>query len=225
MRILIVEDEQNLARIIQRGLTEEGYAVDTAFTGEDGEMLAESIPYDIILLDIMLPGKDGIEVCRSLRQKKIKTPILMLTAKDSIGDRVKGLDSGADDYLVKPFAFEELYARVRALLRREENLLPQKLQVGDLVMDAGTRQVMRGDRKIELTGKEFAILEFLMRHPNLVITRVMLEQHIWNLELDSTSNLVDVFIRRLRKKIDEGEKKSLIQTVKGAGYRLLAEQA
>jgi DNA-binding response OmpR family regulator len=223
MRILIVEDEQQLARIIQRGLTEEGYAVDTAFSGEEGEVLAEGIPYDLTILDIMLPGKNGIEVCRGLRQKKIKTPILMLTAKDSVGDRVKGLDSGADDYLVKPFAFEELYARVRALLRREENLLPQKLQVGDLVMDVSTRQVMRGPRRIDLTGKEFAMLEFLMRHPNLVITRVMLEQHIWNLELDSTSNLVDVFIRRLRIKIDEGEKKSLIQTVKGAGYRLVAD--
>jgi DNA-binding response OmpR family regulator len=223
MRVLIVEDEQQLANIIQRGLTEEGYAVDAAGTGEEAENLALNIPYDLILLDIILPGKDGIEVCRTLRQHKIKTPVLMLTARDSVGDKVKGLDSGADDYLVKPFAFEELYARVRALLRREENLLPQKLQVGDLSIETTTRQVQRGTRQIELTGKEYAILEFLMRHPNMVITRVMLEQHIWNLELDSTSNLVDVFIRRLRIKIDEGEKKSLIQTVKGAGYRLVKD--
>jgi DNA-binding response OmpR family regulator len=223
MRVLIVEDEQQLANIIQRGLTEEGYAVDAAGTGEEAENLALNIPYDLILLDIILPGKDGIEVCRTLRQHKVKTPVLMLTARDSVGDKVKGLDSGADDYLVKPFAFEELYARVRALLRREENLLPQKLQVGDLSIETTTRQVRRGTRQIELTGKEYAILEFLMRHPNLVITRVMLEQHIWNLELDSTSNLVDVFIRRLRIKIDEGEKKSLIQTVKGAGYRLVKD--
>jgi DNA-binding response OmpR family regulator len=223
MRVLVVEDEQQLASIIQRGLTEEGYAVDAAGTGEEAENLALNIPYDLILLDIILPGKDGIEVCRTLRQQKIKTPVLMLTARDSVGDKVKGLDSGADDYLVKPFVFEELYARVRALLRREENLLPQKLQVGDLSIETTTRRVMRGERQIELTGKEYAILEFLMRHPNLVITRVMLEQHIWNLELDSTSNLVDVFIRRLRIKIDDGEKKSLIQTVKGAGYRLVKD--
>lgn len=223
MRVLIVEDEKKLANIIQRGLNEEGYAVDIAGTGEEAENLALNIPYDLILLDIILPGKDGIGVCRTLRDKKIKTPVLMLTARDSVSDKVKGLDSGADDYLVKPFAFEELYARIRALLRREENLLPQKLVAGDLSIEITTRQVRRGNRQIDLTGKEYAILEFLMRHPNLVITRVMLEQHIWNLELDSTSNLVDVFIRRLRKKIDDGEKKSLIQTVKGAGYRLVKD--
>jgi len=223
MRVLIVEDEKKLASIIQRGLNEEGYAVDIAGTGEEAENLALNIPYDLILLDIILPGKDGIAVCRTLRDKKIKTPVLMLTARDSVSDKVKGLDSGADDYLVKPFAFEELYARIRALLRREENLLPQKLVAGDLSIEITTRQVRRGNRQIDLTGKEYAILEFLMRHPNLVITRVMLEQHIWNLELDSTSNLVDVFIRRLRKKIDDGEKKSLIQTVKGAGYRLVKD--
>jgi DNA-binding response OmpR family regulator len=221
MRILVVEDEKELAGIIKRGLIEEGYAVDTAYTGEEGEILAESIPYDLIILDVILPKKDGVEVCRSLRQKRIKSPITMLTAKDSISDRVKGLDSGADDYLVKPFAFEELYARVRALLRREENLLPQKLEAGDLVIDTTTRQVWKGRRLIELTGKEYAILEYLMRHPNLVITRTMMEQHIWNLELDSSSNLVDVYIRKLRRKIDSEGKESLIQTVKGAGYRLI----
>ena len=222
MRILVVEDEKQLAEIIKRGLAEEGYAVDSVYSGEEGEVFAEEIPYDLIILDIILPHKNGLEVCQSLRQKKIKTPVLMLTARDNVGDKVKGLDSGADDYMVKPFAFEELYARVRALLRREENFVPQKLQVGDLVIDTSTRGVRRGQRDIDLTAKEYAILEYLMRHTNMVITRTMLEQHVWNLEFDSTSNLVDVFIRRLRRKIDEKEKDSLIQTVKGAGYRLVA---
>jgi DNA-binding response OmpR family regulator len=221
MRILVVEDEKKLAEIIKRGLSEEGYSVDTAFDGAEAENLAESIPYDLILLDIILPKKDGIEVCRSLRQKKIKTKILMLTAKDSIGDKVSGLDSGADDYLVKPFDFEELCARLRALLRREENFTALKLQVGDLAMDTSTRQVMRNQRRIDLTPKEYAILEYMMRHPNMVITRIMFEQHVWSLELDSSSNLVDVFIRKLRRKIDEEGKESLIQTVKGAGYRMV----
>jgi DNA-binding response OmpR family regulator len=223
MRILVVEDQKQLADIIKRGLSEEGYAVDAANTGEEGEMLAEGIPYDLIILDIILPHRNGLEVCQNLRHKKIKTPVLMLTAKDSVSDKVKGLDSGADDYMIKPFAFAELYARVRALLRREENVVPQKLQVGDLVIDISSRQVTRGQKKIELTGKEYAILEYLMRHPNIVITRLMLEQHVWNLEFDSTSNLVDVFIRRLRVKIDEGDKDSLIQTVKGAGYRIVSQ--
>jgi DNA-binding response OmpR family regulator len=220
MRILVVEDEKRLAEIIKRGLCEEGYSVDAAFDGEEAENLAACIPYDLILLDIILPKKDGIEVCLSLRQKKIKTKILMLTAKDSIGDKVKGLDSGADDYLVKPFDFEELCARIRALLRREENLTLPKLQTGDLIMDTSARQVFKKEIRIDLTSKEYAMLEFLMRHPNIVITRTMFEQHVWNLELDSSSNLVDVFIRKLRLKIDDEGKDSLIQTVKGAGYRM-----
>jgi DNA-binding response OmpR family regulator len=222
MRILIVEDEKRLAEIIRRGLTEEGYAADIAPSGEEAEELAACIPYDLILLDIMLPGIDGFQVCRNLRKKGLKTPVLMLTARDSVSDRVKGLDSGADDYLVKPFAFEELYARIRALLRREENLIPQKLRVGDLEMDTLTRQVWRGNRLIDLTAREYAILEYFMRNPNIVITRLMLEQHVWNLSLDSSSNLVEVYIRKLRSKIDPEEKTSLIQTVKGAGYRLVA---
>jgi len=220
MRILVIEDERQLADIIKRGLEEEGYAVDTAYSGEEGEYLAEDFSYDLIVLDIILPKKDGIEVCLTLRQREVKTPILMLTCKGSVGDKVKGLDSGADDYLVKPFAFEELAARVRTLLRRESNLISSKLEVGDLVMDTSTRQVWRGQRYIELTGKEYAILEYLMRHPNIVITRTMLEQHVWDLEFDSISNLVDVYIRRLRRKIDEGDEDSLIQTVRGAGYRI-----
>jgi DNA-binding response OmpR family regulator len=220
MRILVVEDNQQLAELIKRGLSEAGYAVDMAFSGEEGEEYIESVPYDLIILDIILPGKDGIAVCRGLRQKRVKIPILMLTARNSLGDKVEGLDSGADDYLVKPFEFEELYARIRALLRREENLLPRKLEAGALVLDMTTRQVWRGNVPVELTAKEYSILEYLMRHPNMVITRTMLEQHIWNLELDSASNLIDVYISRLRRKIEEGEEAGLIQTVKGVGYRL-----
>jgi len=223
MRILIVEDNRQLAEIIKRGLSEEGYAADIAMSGEEGEDYIESIPYDLIILDIILPGKDGISVCQRLRGKRIKTPILMLTAKGSLNDKVMGLESGADDYVVKPFEFAELYARIRALLRREENLLPQKLQIGDLVLDMSARRVRRGQRPIELTAKEYAILEYLMRHPDLVITRTMIEQHVWDLELDTTSNLIDVYISRLRRKIDEGGENSLIQTIKGAGYRLASK--
>jgi DNA-binding response OmpR family regulator len=222
MRILVIEDEDQLAELIKRGLEEEGYAVDIASTGETGEELADSIPYDLIVLDIILPKRNGLEVCIDLRTKKIKAPVLMLTAKDTIEDKVKGLDTGADDYMVKPFVFEELYARVRALLRREENPVSHRLDLGAIVIDTTTRQVWRGQKGINLTPKEYAILEYLARHPNMVITRVMLEQHIWNLELDSTSNLVDVFIRKLRRKLDEREGESFIQTVKGAGYRLRA---
>ncbi len=221
MRVLIVEDEKKLAEIIRRGLIEEGYSADNAFDGVEAEELAVSVPYDVILLDLILPKKDGLDVCRSLRQKNIKTKILMLTARDSLGDKVKGLDSGADDYLVKPFDFEELCARLRALLRREENIIPLKLEIGDLVMDTSSRQVFKNQRQIYLTPKEYAMLEYLMRHPNMVVTRTMFEQHVWDLDLDSGSNLVDVFVRKLRRKIDEEGKDSLIHTVKGAGYRMV----
>jgi heavy metal response regulator len=220
MRILVVEDQRRLCNIIKRGLLEEGYAVDSAYDGEDGEYLAETTPYDLIILDIMLPKKDGIEVCQDLRLKKVNTPILMLTAKDTVEDRVRGLDAGADDYLIKPFAFNELLARVRALLRREGLSKSPRLQIGDLTMDTLTREAWRGDREIELTTKEYVILEYLMRHPNMVITRTMLEEHAWDYEFDSISNLIDVYIRRLRRKIDENGKASMIQTIRGAGYRL-----
>lgn len=222
MRILLVEDDRRLCGVIKRGLLEESYAVDVAYDGEDGEYLAETTPYDLIVLDIMLPKKDGIEICQGLRLKKVNTPILMLTAKDAVEDRVRGLDAGADDYLVKPFAFNELLARIRALLRREGVTKSPRLQVGDLALDTLTREVWRGQRAVELTSKEYVILEYFMRHPNMVITRTMLEEHAWDYEFDSLSNLIDVYIRRLRRKIDEGEKDSLIQTVRGAGYRLKA---
>jgi heavy metal response regulator len=220
MRILVVEDERRLCNIIKRGLLEEGYAVDTAYDGEDGEYLAETTPYDLIILDIMLPKKDGIKVCQGLRLNKVNMPILMLTAKDTVEDRVRGLDAGADDYLIKPFAFNELLARVRALLRREGLSKSPRLQVGDLTLDTLTREAWRAQRKIELTSKEYVILEYFMHHPNMVITRTMLEEHAWDYEFDSISNLIDVYIRRLRRKIDERGQNSLIQTVRGAGYRL-----
>lgn len=222
MRILVVDDDRRLCAVIRRGLLEEAYAVDLAYDGEDGEYLAEVNPYDLIILDIMLPVKDGIEVCRELRAKKITTPILMLTAKDAVEDRVKGLDTGADDYLVKPFAFSELLARVRALLRREGTSKSPELRVGDLVLNTLTRQVNRGQRPIELTTKEYVILEYLMRHPKVVVTRTMIEEHAWDYDFDSLSNLVDVYIRRLRRKLDTEGEDSLIQTVRGAGYRLKA---
>jgi len=222
MRILIVDDDRRLCAVIKRGLLEEAYAVDVAYDGEEGEYLAEVNPYDLIILDIMLPNKDGIEVCRELRTKKVNTPILMLTAKDTVEDRVKGLDAGADDYLVKPFAFNELLARVRAMLRREGMSKSPELRVGDLTLNTLTRQVWRGQRPIELTTKEYVILEYFMRHPNVVVTRTMVEEHAWDYDFDSLSNLVDVYIRRLRRKIDSEGENSLIQTVRGAGYRLKA---
>jgi len=222
MRILVVDDDRRLCAVVKRGLLEEAYAVDVAYDGEEGEYLAEVNPYDLIILDIMLPKKDGLEVCRELRAKGINTPILMLTAKDAVEDRVRGLDTGADDYLIKPFAFSELLARVRALLRREALSKSPELKVGDLTLNTLTRQAWRGNRSIELTTKEYTILEYLMRHPNAVITRTMIEEHAWDYDFDSLSNLVDVYIRRLRRKIDNEGEESLIQTVRGAGYRLRA---
>jgi DNA-binding response OmpR family regulator len=220
MRILVVEDSRRLAGIIKRGLVEEGYTVDNAYDGEEAEYMAETTPFDLIILDVMLPKKDGLAVCRELRGKKVSTPILMLTAKDSVEDKVAGLDSGADDYQVKPFAFSELLARVRALLRREILPKTQKLQAGDLVMDVQTREVWRGERKLELTAKEHAILEYFLRRPNAVVTRTMLGDNVWDYEFDGISNIIDVYVRRIRRKIDEDGQKSLIQTLRGAGYRL-----
>lgn len=222
MRILVVDDDRRLCGIIRRGLLEEAYAVDAAHDGEEGQYLAEVNSYDLIILDIMMPKKDGIEVCRELRAKRINTPILMLTARDTVEDRVQGLDAGADDYLVKPFAFNELLARVRALLRREGLSKSPELTVSDLVLNTLTREVRRGNRMIELTTKEYVILEYFMRHPGVVVTRTMLEEHAWDYDFDSMSNLVDVYIRRLRRKIDDGDPVSLIHTVRGAGYRLKA---
>jgi DNA-binding response OmpR family regulator len=222
VRILVIEDEINLSQVIKRGLIENGYSVDTAYDGEEGQYLAETTPYDLIILDIMLPKKDGFAVCRDLRNKRVNIPLLMLTARDSVEDRVKGLDSGADDYLVKPFAFSELIARVRALLRRDTSSKTNRIQVLDLIIDTITREVWKGTRKLELTTKEYSILEYFMRHPNVVVVRSMLEENAWNYEFDGISNIVDVYIRRLRSKIDEEGSESFIQTIRGAGYRLKA---
>lgn len=223
MRVLVVEDERRLAGIIRRGLTEEGYAVDTAYDGEEAKYQAENTPFDLIVLDIMLPKKDGITVCRELRQAKVNTPILMLTARDRVQDRVAGLDSGADDYLVKPFAFSELLARIRAILRREASSKTSRIEVGDLALDTLTREVWRGQRKVELTTREYSMLEYFMRHPNVVITRTMLEENVWDYAFDGMSNIIDVYIRRLRRNIDREGEDSLIQTIRGAGYRLKHE--
>ncbi|HOW84844.1 MAG TPA: response regulator transcription factor [Candidatus Aminicenantes bacterium] len=220
MRVLVVEDSRRLAGIIKRGLLEEGYAVDNAYDGEEAEFMAETTPFDLVVLDIMLPKKDGLAVCRDLRAKGVHTPILMLTAKDSVEDKVTGLDTGADDYLVKPFAFSELLARLRALLRREVLPKAQKVQVGNLTLDPQSREVWHDGAQLDLTAKEYAILEYFMRRPNAVVTRTMLGESVWDYEFDGLSNIIDVYVRRLRKKIDRDGEASLIQTVRGAGYRL-----
>ena len=222
MRVLLVEDNRRLNHSIRMNLIEAGYAVDSAFDGVEGEELAELTPYDVIILDIMLPEKNGMEVCRSLRNKRVKTPILMLTARDAVEDRVSGLDSGADDYLVKPFAFEELLARLRALLRRESDDKSGQLVLADLVLDPATHFVQRGGDSIELTAKEYALLEYFMRNPNRLITREMAESHIWSYDFQTSSNVVDVYIRRLRRKIDDPYEPKLFETIRGAGYRLRA---
>lgn len=220
MRILLVEDEQKIADFIARGLAENGYSVDVAADGDEALHWPRVAEFDIVILDIMLPIRDGIDVCRRLREQGIRTPVLMLTARDAVEDRVRGLDSGADDYLVKPFAFAELLARIRALSRREPALLGTMLRVGDLVMDTASREVSRSGTVIDLTSKEFALLEYLMRHANQVLTRTMIAEHIWNYDFDNATNVIDVHVKNLRKKVDEGSQTKLIQTVRGAGYRI-----
>ncbi len=222
MRILLVDDDKKLCDTLKRGLEENTYAVDCVQDGEDGVYYAEITPYDLIILDVMMPKKDGWEVCRELRYKKIGTPILMLTAKDSVEDKVRGLNTGADDYLVKPFVFAELLARVRALLRRDGIIKSSELTVGDLTLNTATMEVRWKCNPVTLTSKEFAILEYLMRHPNAVATRTMIEEHAWNYDFDSMSNLVDVYIRRIRQKIDPSLGKQLITTIRGAGYKIKA---
>jgi DNA-binding response OmpR family regulator len=220
MRILLVEDNHRLNDSLKLSLTEDGYAVDAAFNGPDGEELAGLAPYDAIILDVMLPGKDGMAVCRDIRSNNIHTPVLMLTARDTVDDRVQGLDSGADDYLVKPFALSELRARLRALLRRDSPNKSAVLQVGDLTLDPATHQVERSGQLIELTTREFSFLEYLMRNPNRLVTREMVEEHLWSYDYEGASNVVDVYVRRLRRKIDDPFETKLLETVRGAGYRL-----
>ena len=221
MRVLVVEDEHRISAYVKRGLEEAGYAVDAVFTGPEALEWADAAPYDAIVLDILLPGMDGLSVCRELRRRGIRTPVLMLTARDAIDDRVAGLDAGSDDYLVKPFAMRELLARLRALTRRAAGL-PRvtTLQVADLALDTLTRRVRRGQRVIHLSAKEHAVLECLMRGPERVLTRAMISEHVWSYATVNQSNVVDVYIRNLRRKIDDPCDLKLIHTVRGAGYRL-----
>jgi heavy metal response regulator len=223
MRVLIVEDEPKVASYVKRGLEEQGYAVDVAADGRAALEWVETVSFDLIVLDILLPGADGFSVCRELRQREISTPVLMLTARDAVDDRVQGLDAGADDYLVKPFALKELLARLRALARRTANpARTTTLQVADLTLDTLTRRVRRGGKAIKLTAKEYAILECLMVELDRVLTRTMIAEHVWNYDVYNHSNVVDVYIRNLRRKIDDPYDKKLIHTVRGAGYRLSA---
>jgi two-component system OmpR family response regulator len=220
MRALVVEDELKMAALIRRGLVEEGYAADVARTGEDALVMACSAPYDAIVLDVMLGGLDGFAVCRQLRERGVWTPILMLTARDGVEDRVAGLDSGADDYLTKPFSFAELLARLRALTRRGVAERPTVLQAGSLRLDPATREVWRGDVQVELSAKEFALLETFMRRPGQVLSRLDLLDHAWDYAYVNRSNVVDVYVRYLRDKIDRPFGLTSIETVRGAGYRL-----
>ena len=220
MRVLVVEDETAIAGFVEQGLAEAGYAVDLAKDGEEALYWISIVPYDVIVLDVMLPDTDGLAVCDELRRRGVQAPVLMLTARDAVEDRVAGLDSGADDYLIKPFAFAELLARLRALLRREPELKGNVLQVADLTLDTTSREVRRGDRVIALTSKEYGLLEFLMRHPNQILTRASIADHIWNYAFDNVTNVIDVHIFTLRRKIDDPFDTKLIHTVRGAGYRL-----
>src|SRR5712691_3479551 len=220
MRVLVVEDSVKMAGLLRRGLEEEGYAVDIASTGQDGLWMATENPNDVIVLDVVLPDLDGFELCRRIREAGMWSPVLMLTARDAVGDRVRGLDVGADDYLTKPFAFTELAARIRALVRRGREPRPSKLSIGELTMDPATKIVRRGDAPIPLTAKEFALLEFFMRHPGEVISRTQLSEHVWDFAYEGGSNVVDVYVRYLRGKIDRPFGVDTIETVRGAGYRL-----
>jgi heavy metal response regulator len=218
VRILIVEDEKKVANFVKKGLQEEGYAVDLTFDGEEGLRLGRDASYDLIILDIYLPKLDGLAALKKLRAHGVRTPVLLLTVRATIEDKVLGLDSGADDYLTKPFAFQELLARVRALLRRRMDTGAAVVRIGDLVLDPASRIVSRGARPIELTVKEFSLLEYFMRNPGKVLTRTMIIEHVWNYDFDSGTNVVDVYVNYLRKKIDSREEQKLIHTVRGVGY-------
>ncbi len=220
MRILVIDDEKRVTGFIARGLKERHYVVDVANDSQEAQEKAEINPYDLIILDILMPDKDGISICRELRKNKIATPILMLTARSGVRDKVRGLDVGADDYLTKPFVFDELLARVRALLRREVKEKQNMLRVADLELNQLTREVKRQDRAITLTSKEYALLEYFMLNANEVITRTMISEHVWQEDFDSFTNVIDVYVKHLRDKIDRGFGSSLIQTIRGTGYIL-----
>jgi two-component system copper resistance phosphate regulon response regulator CusR len=226
MRILLVEDEAKVASFIRRALEEESYAVDVSADGAEGLELARDAKdgrYDLIILDVMLPGLSGMEILRVLRKEQINAPVLILTARSQVDQKVKGLDAGADDYLTKPFAIEELLARVRVLLRRGSGEAGGVLQVEDLILNPASRDVTRGGRRIELTSKEYALLEYLMRNVGRVLTRPMIAEHVWNLDFDTFTNVIDVYVNYLRNKIDRGWERKLIHTVRGTGYVLKAE--
>jgi two-component system copper resistance phosphate regulon response regulator CusR len=224
MRILLVEDEPRVARFVAKGLREKSYAVDIAMEGESTLYQTEINDYDLIILDVMLPGKDGFEICRELRGRGVNAPVLMLTARDAIDDRVEGLDSGADDYLVKPFEFKELLARVRALLRRARDFRSSVLQISDLVLNTANHMAVRAGRRINLTAKEYALLEYFALHRGRLLGREEIAEHVWDENFDPVSNIIDVYVRRLRKKVDEGFDSHLIHTRRGAGYMLSAEE-
>jgi heavy metal response regulator len=224
MKILVVEDEERIAHFIQKGLQEEGHAVDLSYDGEDGSFLAEVNDYDLIILDLMLPKKNGIVVCREIRGRGVATPVLMLTARDTVEDKVRGLDAGADDYLAKPFAFEELLARVRALLRRRSESKSPVLKMADLELDPMSRRVNRSGKPVRLTTKEYALLEYLMRNPNKVLSRTLIGEHVWDMNFDPESNVIDVYVSHLRSKVDKGFDPPLIHTLRGQGYIISDEQ-
>jgi len=224
MRILVVEDERKVAAFVRQGLVEEGHAVEVTADGEAAlEAVAEGPPFDLVVLDVMLPRRGGLDVLRSLRALRVQTPVLLLTARDGVADKVAGLDAGADDYLAKPFAFEEFLARVRALLRRGRGGAEPVLRLADLSLDPATRAVLRGRRRITLTAREYALLEYFLRNAGRVLTRPMLTQHVWGMDWDPQSNIVDVYVGYLRRKVDADGEPRLVQTVRGAGYMLTAE--
>jgi heavy metal response regulator len=222
VRILVVEDERKVASFVKKGLEEEGYAVDVAVDGEEGLVMALTRVHDLIILDIRLPRRDGLRVLQALRHDGVTAPVLLLTVRATIEDKVLGLDAGADDYLTKPFAFQELVARVRALLRRRAEGEPTVLHIGDLTLDPARRTVTRGDEKIDLTPREFALLDYFMRNPGRVLTRTMIAEHVWDYSFDTSTNVIDVYVNYLRKKVDAGREPKLLHTMRGVGYVLKA---
>ena len=223
MRILVVEDEAGVAGFVKQGLTEAGYVVDLARDGQEGLEYSLAFPYDAIVLDIMLPKMNGLDMLREIRERRVKSPVLLLTARDTVDDRVQGLDFGADDYLVKPFAFAELLARIRSLLRRPPLQTGNVIRISDLEMDIASREVRRAGQRIELSPREFALLELLLRHPKQVLTRTQIVERVWNFDFYSDTNVVDVYIGYLRRKIDHGQAPPLIKTIRGVGYRISDE--